>query len=545
MNFDIFDEDYYLKKYPYLQPAIEQGIIQSGLDHFQRFGLQQGLTGVSRYYDEAYYLAKNPDVAAAVDAGIFPSGLAHFIEIGYEQEGRTTISSDYNDFVYRETNLDLIPFIQTYPFQNPRPFRNGLEHFLKFGAEEGRYSNSFFEAEYLARYPNIIPAIESGVLRTGRDHYEQFGQFEEGRKATFIGTSNSDTLESFGVGEVELIGITPGLDAEGDRIYVNTGNRGQDILTGSSASDTFVLGTETSFLINWDNSVREVPPKDFYYNHFNSGGIAIIRNYDPNNDFIKLGHNSPDYYEFSSLPYLNQTTPDSLSITSNNGRSLAIVVGITDVNNLNLIYGNKATVERNFFEDNYLVENPDVDALVEAGEYRSGLDHYEQVGQFDGERSAKFIGTPGNDIVTAFGMGSHQIFGVDAVQSLYEFATPTGVSYTSDGSGEFDTLIGSSGTDTFVFGDILLTYNEGLQLQQFYREEGEALIQDFNQEHGDQIKFLTIFDETYSIFPSGDDLVLAIEGDTIGVLDGGADITLEPVNVQEDNLGWYKIITLG
>ena len=545
MNFDIFDEEYYLKKYPYLQSAIKQGIIQSGLDHFQRFGLQLGLTGVSRYYDEAYYLEKNPDVAAAVNAGIFPSGLAHFIEIGYEQEGRTSISSDYNDFVYRESNLDLLPFIQTYPSEVPRLFRNGLEHFLKFGAEEGRYSNSFFEAEYLARYPNIIPAIESGVLRTGRDHYEQFGQFEEGRKATFIGTSNSDTLESFGVGEVELIGITPGLDAEGDRIYIGNGNRGQDILTGSSASDTFVIGAETSFLINRDNSVRELPPKDFYYNHFNPGGGAIIRNYDPNNDFIKLGHNSPDYYEFIPFPYLNRTTPDSLRIASNNDRGLAIVEGITDVNDLNLIYGNKAAVERNFFEDNYLLENPDVDALVEAGNYRSGLDHYEQVGQFDADRSAAFIGTPGNDIVTAFGIGSHQIFGVDAVQSLYEFATPTGVSYTSDGSGEFDTLIGSSGTDTFVFGDILLTYNEGLQLQQFYRGEGEALIQDFNQEHGDQIKFLTIFDETYSVFASGDDLVLAIEGDTIGVLDGGADLTLEPVNVQEDNLGWYKIITLG
>lgn len=60
MDFTIFDEQFYLLKYPFLQNALENGIITSGIDHFQRFGLQSGWTEVSRYYDEDYYLENNP-----------------------------------------------------------------------------------------------------------------------------------------------------------------------------------------------------------------------------------------------------------------------------------------------------------------------------------------------------------------------------------------------------------------------------------------------------------------------------------------------------
>ncbi|EAW33580.1 hypothetical protein [Lyngbya sp. PCC 8106] len=538
MNFDIFDEDYYLKKYPYLQPAIEQGIIQSGLDHFQRFGLQLGLTGVSRYYDEAYYLEKNPDVAEAVNSGIFPSGLAHFIEIGYE-EGRADISSDYHDFFYRQTNRDILPFIRVDTSESNGLFHNALEHFLKFGAEEGRYSNSFFEAEYLKQYPNIIPAIESGVLRTGRDHYEQFGQFEEGRKATFIGTSSIDILESFGTGEVELIGLPVRLDNNERTYFKYSAYFIQDTLIGSSASDTFVIGVDNS-LFSGIIFPRDVSPNDFYYTHSTYGGKAVIKNYDPNNDFIKLGHVSPDYYRFDT----DQIS--RVNILSNKGGILATVEGITDIEDLNIIYGNKKVAERNFFEDYYLLKNPDVKALVEAGNYRSGLDHYEQVGQFDASRSATFIGTPGNDIVAAFGIGSHRITGVETRTNIGAiYYTREGVKYMSDGRDEFDTLIGSSGADTFVFGDILLSYNGGYTVaQQSYLGEGEAFIQGFNQAEGDQIEIVTFGNETYSIFPSGDDLIVAIDGDTIAVLDGGADITLRPVSILDDNFS-NQTITLG
>ena len=52
-NYAIFDEKYYLSQYPWIQPAIDAGVIKSGREHFEKFGREGGLTKVSRYFDEA------------------------------------------------------------------------------------------------------------------------------------------------------------------------------------------------------------------------------------------------------------------------------------------------------------------------------------------------------------------------------------------------------------------------------------------------------------------------------------------------------------
>jgi hypothetical protein len=50
MNYDIFDEQYYLASYPWLKPAIDAGIIKSGREHFEKFGQAAGITKISRYF---------------------------------------------------------------------------------------------------------------------------------------------------------------------------------------------------------------------------------------------------------------------------------------------------------------------------------------------------------------------------------------------------------------------------------------------------------------------------------------------------------------
>jgi len=50
-NYDIFEENYYLSKYPFVQQGIDRGIISSGKEHFEKFGQKLGFTEVSRYYD--------------------------------------------------------------------------------------------------------------------------------------------------------------------------------------------------------------------------------------------------------------------------------------------------------------------------------------------------------------------------------------------------------------------------------------------------------------------------------------------------------------
>jgi hypothetical protein len=107
-NYAIFDEEYYLAQYPWVQPAIDAGVILSGRDHFETFGQAAGLTQVSRYFDEATYLAGNPELASLVRTpnnpnAPFATGLDHFIQYGYE-EGRTRVSPEYDEAFYLAKN---------------------------------------------------------------------------------------------------------------------------------------------------------------------------------------------------------------------------------------------------------------------------------------------------------------------------------------------------------------------------------------------------------------------------------------------------------
>lgn len=87
-SFAIFNENFYLTSYPEVAEAVTAGYFSSGLDHFQRYGLQEGRVLVSLDYNESTYLAKYPDIRAAVTAGSFSSGLSHFIQFGAD-EGRS------------------------------------------------------------------------------------------------------------------------------------------------------------------------------------------------------------------------------------------------------------------------------------------------------------------------------------------------------------------------------------------------------------------------------------------------------------------------
>lgn len=509
MNYDIFDEQYYLKKYPFVQLGIDQGIVSSGLEHFQRFGQASGFTEVSRYFDESYYLANYPDVANAVNAGFFSSGLDHFIQFGYES-GLTQISADYNELFYLQNNLDVLPFVQN------QTFRNGLEHFIEFGADEGRFSNSFLDAEYVENYPDVAQQVEAGQFRTGRHHYELIGQFQDWRSVTFVGGPFDDTVAGFGLGTVELIGVEVGRDANGDRTYESDGygdgNVGgeTDVLVGSPGSDIFVLGV--------GRSLQDPPPGDFYQ-WFN--GIARIQNYDPEKDVIQVaGTRGSGYIRID----------DGVDLTIANGSRVpfGIIEGGSG-QTLNINYTGELPLQDSFLEDEYLWNNPDVVADIEAGLYASGLDHYRQVGQFEPTREATFVGTAGNDTVTAFGVGPHDITGVEVVGG------GSRRTYTSTGENEFDLLIGSPGADNFVFGTVLPGSRIGFfgGIETFYLGEGEARIRGFSQAEGDSLEMVLNPSDTYTASPVGADLAIAINGDTIAVLEGGAGLTLTPTDVFE------------
>ncbi|MEG4516866.1 MULTISPECIES: calcium-binding protein [unclassified Microcoleus] len=274
MNYDIFDEQYYLSQYPWLKPAIDAGIIKSGREHFEKFGQAAGLTKISRYFDEDTYLEGNPDLKPFVRTpnnpnALFATGLDHFIQYGYE-EGRTRVSPEYDEAFYVATNQDLQPFIQN------GTFKNGYQHFILFGVKEGRFGTSFFEPEY---FVNVFEAISSGTLKTGREHYFKFGQFEPSREATFVGTSGNDILTGVGVGKVELIGVEVGFTYPGPRNYESDGSNEFDTLTGGSGRDKFVLGDIVGFRGGTLSS------RQFYI----GPGFSTIRNFTQGQDIIQIG----------------------------------------------------------------------------------------------------------------------------------------------------------------------------------------------------------------------------------------------------------------
>jgi hypothetical protein len=512
-NYDIFDENYYLSKYPFVQEGIDRGIISSGKEHFEKFGQKLGFTEVSPYYDENYYLANNPAVAAAVSSGAFASGLDHFIQFGWKQ-GLVNTSPDYDESFYLKRYPVLAPFVQN------QTFKSGFEHFIKFGTQEGLYANTFFEPEYLLKNPDVAAAVKAGVFKTGGEHYRKFGQFEPSRSATFVGTQDSDVVAGFGVGKVEIIGIPVSLNAAGNRVYETRTNPNLpidlDTLIGSQGSDTFVLGVGEVFDTNGGI---------FYLDRFGTGE-PIIKNFDPSTDAIRLAGTRGSY---GFLP----TTNGDFRITTGSGRGTAGIARIEGGANIpfranrgrGLLIFSRDSVLDNFSEVEYLQKNPDVAAAVKAGSFSSGLDQYTKIGQFEANRSATFVGTEGNDIVTGFGNGKTEITGVDLDRS----STFGGAgNFLSNGTNEFDTLIGSQGADTFI-----LAYDftdsgpsgRGPSAQELYRGPGEARIRGFNPSQGDVLRLAGQVSD-YQISPVGADLVISKPEDTIAIIEGGANLNL-------------------
>ncbi len=288
-NYAVFDEQFYLASYPWIKPAIDAGVIKSGLEHFQKFGQASGLTKVSRYFDETAYLTVNTDVRPFVRTvnpnAPFASGLDHFIQFGYEEgQRRSAVSPEYSEDFYLANNSDLRPFVGPNA-----PFKSGYQHFIQFGVKEGRFGTSFFEPEYLRENPDIVPFVNSGALRTGREHYFNFGKNEPSRSATFVGSRSNDILTGIGVGNTELVGVEVGIAPNGNRQYESFGTNEFDVLIGSPGVDTFVLGVPAS--------AGNPSATPLYLGN----GQATIRNFNVEDDLIQLQGTSLNGYSLTPV----------------------------------------------------------------------------------------------------------------------------------------------------------------------------------------------------------------------------------------------------
>jgi hypothetical protein len=113
--------------------------------------------------------------------------------------------------------------------------------------------------------------------------------------------------------------------------------------------------------------------------------------------------------------------------------------------------------QTSFFDEKmYLFVNPDVAKLITQGKYKSGLEHYTQVGQTtqrpDGEAyESFFFGTNGSDKIQGFGTGKHAHLSGIAFELVANAKDEVPIRPKSLGKGEIDVLIGTqAGGNEFI-----------------------------------------------------------------------------------------------
>jgi len=276
MDFTIFDEDFYLEFNPDVAAAVAAGDFSSGLDHFQRYGLQEGRPLVSPSFNERTYLENYPDVAAAVTAGDFSSG---------------------------------------------------LDHYIRFGEAEGRSGIPFNEEAYLTLNPDVAAAVTAGDFSSGLDHYEQFGQSEL-RSVVFSGTDGNDVVTGFGQADL-IFGVNFSINTATSNIDLSPGTGEFDILTGGEGFDSFYLGTDQSASSN--TSVQ-------LYVGGGNGDYALIRNFDTSVEDGAtgelLGIDAPgDVVFLAGAPsdYTLEPRDGDLHISTTSGDLVGIVQGVTSL----------------------------------------------------------------------------------------------------------------------------------------------------------------------------------------------------------------------
>lgn len=177
----LYSEAFYRATNQDVVDAIANNGFRSGLEHFLNFGHKENRDPTAKF-SQSDYLTQNPDVAAAVNAGFLQSAFEHYITYGLNEENRyipanathPLITPLYNEAFYLRTNPDVAAAVEQMGF------RDGFEHFLRFGQRENRSPNADLDLNaYLAANPDVQNAVNNNPFGTAFAHYVQFGRFED------------------------------------------------------------------------------------------------------------------------------------------------------------------------------------------------------------------------------------------------------------------------------------------------------------------------------------------------------------------------------
>lgn len=145
------------------------------LEHYFNYGEREGRSPGSDFAPETY-LSLNPDVKAAG-----ANALEHYLQHGqregrsvYEGESSPTLVGDFDVEFYLEHNPDVAAAARSATGVQPGDY--AFQHYLDFGAKEGRAPNELFDpAAYLAANPDVAANGANPLI-----HYQEYG-WREGR----------------------------------------------------------------------------------------------------------------------------------------------------------------------------------------------------------------------------------------------------------------------------------------------------------------------------------------------------------------------------
>lgn len=158
---DLFDEDYYLWRYPSVAHQIAEGRFPSALDHYERLGSAL-LMDPNEFFVSSFYLNRVLQVGSdvpPVSAGRREGTLLwHYVSAGL------ALGADPIEFFdstwYLRNNPDLETALRTRQISSP------LGHYLRYGSAEGRDPSSQFSGNsYLARSPEARALVDKGEAR--------------------------------------------------------------------------------------------------------------------------------------------------------------------------------------------------------------------------------------------------------------------------------------------------------------------------------------------------------------------------------------------
>ncbi|UNU26819.1 calcium-binding protein [Microcoleus vaginatus] len=291
----------------------------------------------------------------------------------------------------------------------------------------------FDEPYYLAQYPWVKPAIDAGVIKSGREHFENFGQ-----AGGLTKVSRYFDEETYLAQNPEIAPL---------------------LRTPNNPNAPFASGIDHFIQLGYEEGRTRVSPE--YNEEFYLANNSELRSLIGPNAAFKSG-----YQHF-------------VQFGAKEGR-----------------FGTS------FFEPEYLKENPDIVPFVNSGALKSGREHYFNFGKNEPNRSATFVGTSGNDILTGVGVGNTELIGGEVG------IDPQGNrQYESVGNEASDVLIGGPGRDTFVLG-VPATSSNPTPRMLYEGLGGTAIIRNFDKEN-DKIQ-LAGDPASYRTIEEGNDLSIVI-----------------------------------